>query len=94
MSEETFFGFTNIKLSKDKMADILYALIMVKGRLHSSIGSHLDRYNRSQNCTHQVPCVFEMPLKKVERFEELTGLKLNASKEFQGTLTLNTSPKS
>lgn len=65
-------------------------MLITKSNLVNSHHLGLEKYTRSQNSGHNVDCVFEIEISKVELFEKLSGLELKTSEQFQGKLTLNT----
>lgn len=80
-------GFFKMKLTDKQMSDVMYAILLTQAKLIQSYGVGIYKFDRKQNRGHSVDVVVEV--ENVELFEELSGVKLQTSAEFQGELRLN-----
>jgi hypothetical protein len=83
------YRFTKISISDKKMSNFLYAIFMTKAQLHSYHHLGLEKYTRKQNSGNIINVVIAIEENKIAEFEELSGLTLQTSDEFQGRMTLN-----
>jgi len=83
------YQFTKLSISDKKLSNFLYAIFMTKAELHSYHHLNLERFNRKQNSGHMVNVIIKISEDKVEEFEQLSGVKLQTSKDFQGEMRLN-----
>lgn len=83
------FGFFKLSISDKAMSKTMYALLITKGKLVNSNNLGLERFTRRQNSGNMVDVVVELKEGQIELFEELAGVKLKTSKEFQGEMILN-----
>ena len=82
-------GFFKMPISDKKMSIVMYAIIRTKSKLVNSHSHSIHQYTRKQSSGFIVDMVIEINDGEVPLFEELTGIKLKTSKEFQGEMTLN-----
>lgn len=83
------YRFTKISVSDKKMSNMLYAIFMTKSVLHSYHHLGLEKYTRKQNSGNMVSVVIGLDETKIPEFEELAGVKLETSHDFQGTMKLS-----
>jgi tRNA A37 threonylcarbamoyladenosine modification protein TsaB len=88
-SNNLVYRFTKISISDKKMSNLLYAIFMTNSKLHSYQHLDLEKYTRKQNSGHIVNVVICIKEDKIPEFEELSGVKLITSDDFQGTMKLN-----
>jgi len=88
-SNNLVYRFTKISISDKKMSNLLYAIFMTNSKLHSHQHLGLEKYTRKQNSGHIVNVVIGIKEDKIIEFEELSGVKLITSDDFQGTMKLN-----
>ena len=81
--------YTKISVSDKKMSNFLYALFMTKAKLHSHHHLGLEKYTRQQNRGNLVNVVILIEEDKIATFEELAGVKLQTSDDFQERMTLS-----
>lgn len=87
--EELVYRFTKISISDKKMSNFLYALFMTDADLKSYNHLGLEQYTRKQNSGNMVNVVILIDKNKITTFEELSGVTLQTSDDFQGRITLN-----
>ena len=87
--EELVYRFTKISVSDKKMSNMLYAIFITKSKLHSYNHLGLEQYTRKQNSGNMVDVVIGIKEDKIAEFEELAGVTLLTSHDFQGTMKLN-----
>ena len=87
--EELVYRFTKISISDKKMSNFLYALFMTDADLKSYHHLGLEKYTRKQNSGNMVNVVILIDENKITKFEELSGVTLQTSDDFQSRLTLN-----
>lgn len=83
------YRFTKISISDKKMSNFLYAILITKSKLHSHHHLGLEQYTRKQNSGSMVNVVILIDENKITTFEELAGVTLQTSDDFQGTMKLN-----
>lgn len=64
------------KLSTNKLADVMYALVMCHAHLTSSHGVGIYNYTRKQNIHHSYDFLIEIDEDNVSKFEELSGIEI------------------
>jgi hypothetical protein len=89
MEEEMVYRFTKISVSDKKMSNFLYAIFMTNTKLHSYHHLGLEKYSRKQNSGNMINVVIGIKEDKIPTFEELSGVSLQTSHDFQGTMELN-----
>ena len=89
MEEEMVYRFTKISVSDKKMSNLLYAIFMTNAKLHSYHHLGLEKYTRKQNSGNMVSVVILIDEDKITKFEELAGVTLQTSDDFQGRMILN-----
>lgn len=67
----------------------MYALLRTNSKLINSYSFSINQYTRKQSRGFLVEVVVDVEDEKVKLFEELSGVKLQTSEEFQGKMTLN-----
>ena len=87
--ENMVHRFTKISISDKKMSDFLYAIFMTDSKLESYNHLNLERFTRKQNSGNMVTVVVLIDENKITTFEELAGVTLQTSDDFQGRMTLN-----
>ena len=87
--EELVYRFTKISISEKKMSNFLYAIFMTNATLQSYHHLGLEQYTRKQNSGSIVNVVILIDENKITTFEELAGVTVQTSDEFQGTMKLN-----
>lgn len=80
-------SFFKVKLTDKQMSDVMYAILLTKAKLLNSYGVSIYKFNRKQNRGCSIDVVVEV--ENVALFEELSGVKLQTSDEFQGELRLS-----
>ena len=83
------YRFTKISISDKKMSNFLYAIFMTDSKLHSYHHLGLEQYTRKQNSGNMVNVVVLIDENKITTFEELAGVTLQTSDDFQGRMKLN-----
>ena len=83
------YRFTKISISDKKLSNLLYAIFITNSKLHSHHHLNLERFTRKQNSGHMVNVVIGIKENKIPEFEELAGVKLQTSHDFQGTMKIN-----
>ena len=83
------YRFTKISISDKKMSNFLYAIFMTDSKLHSYHHLGLEQYTRKQNSGNMVNVVVLIDENKITTFEELAGVTLQTSDDFQGKMELN-----
>jgi len=83
------YRYTKISISDKKMSNFLYAILITKSKLHSYHHLGLEQYTRKQNSGNMVNVVILIDEDKITTFEELAGVTLQTSDDFQGRTTLN-----
>jgi hypothetical protein len=86
---EMVYRYTKISVSDKKMSNFLYAIFMTGSKLHSYNHLGLEKYTRKQNSGNMVSVVILIDEDKITTFEELAGVTLQTSDNFQGRMTLN-----
>ena len=76
-------------ISDKKMSNFLYAIFMTDSKLQSYNHLNLEQYTRKQNSGNMVNVVVLIDEDKITTFEELAGVTLQTSDDFQGKMTLN-----
>lgn len=76
MREHWIYKICKIRMSKQAMADIAYAMIMTKSQLHSSHGIGIYRYTRKQNAYNRVDFLVFIHPDKITQFEEIAKVEL------------------
>ena len=87
--EDKFFGFFKMKISNQEMAKVMYALLSTRSKLVSSSSEELRKYDRKQTTRFSVNVVVEIHPQDRPLFEELAGVQLLSSNEFQGDIRVN-----
>jgi hypothetical protein len=80
------YRFTKVSVSDKKMSNMLYAIFITNSKLHSHHHLGLEKYTRKQNSGHLVSVIIEIKEDKITQFEELAGVTLVTSDEFQGAM--------
>ena len=83
------YRYTEISVSDKKMSNFLYAIFMTDSKLHSHHHLGLEQYTRKQNSGNMVNVVILIDENKITTFEELSGVTLQTSDDFQGKMKLN-----
>jgi hypothetical protein len=86
---EMVYRYTKISVSDKKMSNFLYAIFMTGSKLESYNHLNLERFTRKQNSGNMVSVVILIDEGKITTFEELAGVKLETSHDFQGRMKLN-----
>ena len=86
---EMVYRYTKISVSDKKMSNFLYAIFMTGSKLESYNHLNLERFTRKQNSGNMVSVVILIDEDKITTFEELAGVTLQTSDDFQGRMTLN-----
>jgi len=86
---EMVYRYTKISISDKKMSNFLYAIFMTRAKLDSYHHLILEQYTRKQNSGNMVSVIVLIDEDKITTFEELAGVKLQTSDDFQGRMTLN-----
>jgi hypothetical protein len=89
LDQEMVYRYTKISVSDKKMSNFLYAIFMTGSKLHSYNHLGLEKYTRKQNSGNMVSVVILIDEDKITTFEELAGVKLETSHDFQGTMKLS-----
>jgi hypothetical protein len=87
--QEMVYRYAKISVSDKKMSNFLYAIFMTGSKLQSYNHLGLEKYTRKQNSGNMVSVVILIDEDKITRFEELAGVTLQTSEEFQGKMTIN-----
>jgi hypothetical protein len=87
--QEMVYRYTKISVSDKKMSNFLYAIFMTGSKLESYNHLNLERFTRKQNSGNMVSVVILIEEDKITTFEELAGVTLQTSDDFQGRMTLN-----
>jgi len=87
--EELVYRFVKIPISDKKLSNLLYAIFITNSKLHSHHHLGLEKYSRKQNSGNMVNVVIGIKEDKIPEFEELAGVKLVTSHDFQGAMKLN-----
>jgi hypothetical protein len=87
--QEMVYRYTKISVSDKKMSNFLYAIFMTGSKLESYNHLNLERFTRKQNSGNMVSVVILIDEDKITTFEELAGVTLQTSDDFQGRMTLN-----
>lgn len=87
--QEMVYRYTKISVSDKKMSNFLYAIFMTGSKLESYNHLNLERFTRKQNSGNMVSVVILIDEDKITTFEELAGVTLQTSDNFQGRMTLN-----
>jgi hypothetical protein len=83
------YRYTKISVSDKKMSNFLYAIFMTGSKLESYNHLNLERFTRKQNSGNMVSVVILIDEDKITTFEELAGVTLQTSDDFQGTMKLS-----
>ena len=83
------YGFFKLPISDKKMAKVMYAILRTQSKLVNSFSHSINDYTRKQSSGFLVDVVIEIDVDKIKLFEELTEIKLQTSKEFQGEMQIN-----
>jgi hypothetical protein len=83
------YRYTKISVSDKKMGNFLYSIFMTGSKLESYNHLNLERFTRKQNSGNMVSVVILIDENKITTFEELAGVTLQTSDDFQGRMTLN-----
>lgn len=67
----------------------MYALLMTRSKLVNSYSNSIHKYSRKQSSGFLVDVVIEIDTDQIDFFENLSGIKLKTSEEFQGTQKVN-----
>ncbi len=86
---EMVYRYTKISVSDKKMSNFLYAIFMTGSKLESYNHLNLERFTRKQNSGNMVSVVILIDEDKITKFEELAGVTLQTSDDFQGRMILN-----
>ena len=62
---------------------------MTNAKLHSHNHLGLEKYSRKQNSGNMINVVIGIKEDMIPTFEELSGISLQNSHDFQGTMNLN-----
>ncbi len=87
--QKMVYRYTKISVSDKKMSNFLYAIFMTGSKLESYNHLNLERFTRKQNSGNMVSVVILIDEDKITTFEELAGVTLQTSDDFQGRMTLN-----
>jgi hypothetical protein len=87
--QEMVYRYAKISVSDKKMSNFLYAIFMTDSKLESYNHLNLERFTRKQNSGNMVSVVILIDEDKITTFEELAGVTLQTSDDFQGRMTLN-----
>ena len=82
-------GFFKMRISKDKMDSVLFAIFKTGAKLTSSFCLALKGYTRKQVSGFSVEVIVEVADDKVAQFNELAGVVLQTGEEYQGKVHLN-----
>lgn len=74
--EEYEYRIAKTKMSKNKLADLMYAAIMTRSGLPNSFGIGIYNLTRSQNTYNLVDVNVHIHPSKIEQFEEISGVSL------------------
>ena len=83
------YRFTKISISDKKMSNFLYAIFITNAKLQSYHHLKLEKYTRKQNSGHNVNVVIGIEEDKIPQFEDLAGVTLQTSDDFQGKMKIN-----
>jgi hypothetical protein len=83
------YRYTKISVSDKKMSNFLYAIFMTGSKLESYNHLNLERFTRKQNSGNMVSVVILIDEDKITTFEELAGVTLQTSDDFQGRMKLS-----
>jgi hypothetical protein len=86
---EMVYRYTKISVSDKKMSNFLYAIFMTGSKLESYNHLNLERFTRKQNSGNMVSVVILIDEDKITTFEELAGVTLQTSDDFQGRMKLS-----
>jgi hypothetical protein len=87
--QEMVYRYTKISVSDKKMSNFLYAIFMTGSKLESYNHLNLERFTRKQNSGNMVSVVILIDEDKITTFEELAGVTLQTSDDFQGRMKLS-----
>lgn len=76
MRENWVYKVCKIRMSKNAMSNLLYAMIMTKSQIHSSHGIGIYEYTREQNAYNNVDFMVHLPPDKINEFENIANVKL------------------
>lgn len=89
IAEERVYRFFKLAIADKRMAKVMYAILKTRSKIIDSYNHSLYQYNRKQATGFIVDIVIEINEDKIDEFEDLTGITLQTSQEFQGKLILN-----
>jgi hypothetical protein len=89
LDREMVYRYTKISVSDKKMSNFLYAIFMTGSKLESYNHLNLERFTRKQNSGNMVSVVILIEEDKITTFEELAGVTLQTSDDFQGRMKLS-----
>ena len=64
------------KITGNAMQSLMYAVVMCKVKDFSTHGIGIYNYTRNQNTNHKFDFIMSIDIDMVEKFEELSGVKL------------------
>lgn len=79
------YRVAKMRMSQKKMADVMYAIVMLRCTITSTFAVGRNNYTRSQNAYNNTDLMIGLYDGDIPKFEEMTGIKLIE----QGPLTLN-----
>jgi len=82
-------GFFKMRISKDKMDSVLFAIFKTGAKLTSSYSCNLKDYSRERATMFLVEVIVEVADDKVAQFNELAGVVLQTGEQYQGKVHLN-----
>ena len=74
--DKTVHKICKMRMSKQSMSDVMYAIVMTRAVIKSSFGIGIYQYNRSQNAYNNVDLMIVIDPYKIPLFEEITRLTL------------------
>ena len=83
------YGYLKIVISDKKMSKLMYAILITKSKLVNCHHLGLEKYTRKQNSGNIVDLVIKLKSDQVQKFQELSEVKLKTSEKFQGKIMLN-----
>ena len=83
------YGYLKIVISDKKMSKLMYAILITKSKLVNCHHLGLEKYTRKQNSGNIVDLVIKLKADQVQKFQELSEVKLKTSEKFQGKIMLN-----
>ena len=76
MKDKWIYKTCKMSLGTKKMADFMYALVMVSAEIHGTFGIGVKEFSRSQNCRNLVNVMVFINPEKVTQFELNAGVTL------------------